>query len=131
MKITTDILDKLSREARESCRLRMNYNLHSSPRDLVQQILNAIEPGANLPIARHLKTKETLFVFRGRLKIVIYNENKTILDEVTIACNTANIGYCIPEGIWHRVISLESGTICLEIKEGPYEPIKSEDIMEL
>jgi cupin fold WbuC family metalloprotein len=35
----------------------------------------------------------------------------------------------IPAGQWHTVRSLESGTVILEVKDGPYEPITPEDIL--
>lgn len=36
----------------------------------------------------------------------------------------------IPIGQWHTVRALESGTVILEMKDGPYEPIGPEDILE-
>lgn len=35
----------------------------------------------------------------------------------------------IPAGQWHTVKSLESGSVILEMKAGPYEPIEPEDIL--
>lgn len=37
----------------------------------------------------------------------------------------------IPIGQWHTVRSLESGTVIMEIKDGVYEPIGEEDILEV
>ena len=37
----------------------------------------------------------------------------------------------IPIGQWHTVEVLESGTVILEVKEGKYEPIGPEDILNL
>ena len=36
----------------------------------------------------------------------------------------------IPIGQWHTVRALESGTVILEVKDGAYEPIGPEDILE-
>ena len=33
-------------------------------------------------------------------------------------------------GQWHRIESLESGTVIVEFKNGAYEPIVAEDILE-
>lgn len=38
---------------------------------------------------------------------------------------------CIPAGPWHSVKALESGSVILEMKDGPYEPIGPEDILAL
>ena len=36
----------------------------------------------------------------------------------------------IPAGQWHTLRALESGTVILEMKDGPYEPIGAGDVME-
>ena len=35
----------------------------------------------------------------------------------------------IPAGQWHTLRALESGTVILEMKDGPYEPIQECDIL--
>ena len=35
----------------------------------------------------------------------------------------------IPIGQWHTVRALESGTVIMEVKDGPYEPTGEEDIL--
>ena len=37
----------------------------------------------------------------------------------------------IPAGQWHSLRVFESGTVILEMKDGPYEPIGPEDILAL
>ena len=37
----------------------------------------------------------------------------------------------IPAGQWHSLKSLESGTVLLEFKDEPWEPLKDEDVMNL
>ena len=37
----------------------------------------------------------------------------------------------IPISLWHTVRALESGTVIMEVKDGPYEPIGPEDILSL
>ena len=36
----------------------------------------------------------------------------------------------IEKGQWHSLRCLESGTVLLEAKDGPWEPLSPEDIME-
>ena len=36
-----------------------------------------------------------------------------------------------PAGQWHTVRALESGSVIMEVKEGAYEPIGTEDILSL
>lgn len=129
MVLTQTILDKVTSEASNSPRLRMNFNLHESLEDVVQRMFNALEPGTIVPIARHPNCSETLIMLRGKLRVLIYNDEKEIIEDVVIAPNTVNIGYHIPKGVWHQVESLEQGTVCFETREGPYEPVQEEDIM--
>lgn len=123
------ILDETTQRASESPRLRMNYNLHESFEDIVQRMFNALEPGTVVPIARHPYSSETLIMLRGKLRVLIYDDSKNIIEDVVIAPNTNNIGYHIPKDTWHQVESLEHGTICFETREGPYAPVAEEDIL--
>ena len=65
MIIDNILLDKLTAQAKESPRLRMNMDLRNSAADTSQRMLNAIEPGSVVPIHRHQKTSEIVVVLRG------------------------------------------------------------------
>lgn len=127
MLLTTAILDETSAKAKESPRLRMNWNLHESYEESVQRMLNALEPGTEVPVARHPNSAETLIILRGRLRILIFNDQKEVTEDVVIDPRTCNIGYHIPKGVWHQVQSLEEGTILFETREGPYAPVAEKD----
>lgn len=127
--LNKSILDTTSQKAIESPRLRMNYNIHESFDDVVQRMFNALEPNTVVPIARHPYSSETLIMLRGRLRVLIYNDNKEIIEDIIIAHNSDNFGYHIPKGIWHKVESLEHGTVCFETREGPYMPVEETDIL--
>lgn len=129
MILTQTIIDDVSSKAKVSPRLRMNYNLHESFEDSVQRMFNALEPGTVIPIARHPYSSETLIMLRGKIRVLIYDDNKNVIEDVVIASNSANFGYHIPKGTWHRVESLEVGTVCFETREGPYSPVAEEDIL--
>lgn len=129
MLIKSEVLDRVSAQAKESPRLRMNYNFHKTFEDSVQRMLNAIEPGSIIPIARHPYSSETLVILRGKLRIVIYNDQKKIIDDVVLSVDNGNIGYHIPNGVWHYVEALESGTVLFETREGPYRPVEEKDIL--
>ena len=119
MKIT--LLDDLTAQAKASPRLRMNYDLRNSASDGSQRMLNAIEPGSPLPIHRCRKSSETVVCLRGRLVEEFY-------DELERRCTEAI--ELSPLGQWHTVRALESGTVIMEVKDGPYEPTGPEDILE-
>ena len=130
MKITQALLDKLTEEAKASPRLRMNMDLRNSAEDQSQRMLNAIEPGSPLPIHRHQKTSETVVCLRGRLVEEYYDElERRCTDAIELSPNGPVVALNIPAGQWHTVRSLESGTVIIEVKDGPYEPIQPEDIL--
>ena len=128
MKITQALLDKLTAKASE--RLRMNMDLRNSADDNSQRMLNAIEPGSVLPIHRHQKTSETVVCLRGRLVEEFYDElERTCTDSIELNPGGQTVAINIPAGQWHTVHALESGTVILEVKDGPYEPITDMDIL--
>ena len=154
VKIDNVLLDSLTAQAKVSPRLRMNYDLRNSAEDSSQRMLNAIEPGSAIPIHRHRSTSETVVVLRGRVVEEYYAapdvENAasdvqgTDLDShdgsaissgpiCTASYEVSPSGpICalnIPAGTWHTLRSLESGTVILEMKDGPFIPTSEEDIM--
>ena len=122
MKITQALLDDLTAQAKASPRLRMNYDLRNSSADQSQRMLNAIEPGSPLPIHRHRKSSETVVCLKGRLVEELYDE---------LSPGGPVVAVNIPIGQWHTVRALESGTVIMEVKDGPYEPTGEEDILAL
>lgn len=131
MKITQALLDKLTAQAKASPRLRMNMDLRNSSEDGSQRMLNAIEPGSPLPIHRHRHTSETVVCLRGRLVWEYYDELERICTErIELSPGGQVVALNVPAGQWHTVRALESGSVILEMKEGAYEPIGPEDMME-
>ena len=130
MKIIDEtLLDELTESAKQNPRLRMNMNLHNSLEDRVQRLLNALEPGTNLPIHRHLHSDETYMLIRGSLKLLIYNDLKEITEVFELSAAVGKYGVSIPMGTWHSIEVLESGTVIFEVKEGPYAPLSTDDIL--
>ena len=135
MKIDNILLDKLTAQAKESPRLRMNMDLRNSAADSSQRMLNAIEPGSVVPVHRHQKTSETMVVLRGRVVEEYYDDAGVLVESFVLGdCHVADapMAYAlnIPAGQWHTLRALENGTVILEMKDGAYEPIGAEDVME-
>lgn len=130
MIITQSILDSLTEQAKASPRLRMNMDLRNSPEDKSQRMLNAIEPGSPMPIHRHKYSSETVVCLRGRLVEEFYDDlERMCTDAVELTPGGPVVAFNIPAGQWHTVRALESGTVLLECKDGPYEPLGEEDIL--
>ena len=58
--ITDETLTSLTQQAKQSPRLRMNYNFHSELEDPVQRLCNAMEPGTYVRPHRHAQRWEFL-----------------------------------------------------------------------
>lgn len=129
MLVDQTVLDELTARAKASPRLRMNLDLRNSPADGSQRMLNAIEPGTVLPIHRHPTTSETVVCLRGHFQEYFYDADGRLTETIDMlpGGNLLNI----PVGQWHNLKSFESGTVLLEVKDGPYEPIGPEDILEI
>lgn len=130
MKIDEKLLDKVSAEAKNCERLRMNCNFHDSPDSKAQRLLNALEPGTILPIHRHRHTSEDYIVLRGALKVKFYNDNRELISEFILDPKRKVYGLHISAGQWHTLEVLESGTVIYEVKDGPYAPLEEEDILD-
>lgn len=129
MKIDKALFDSVTAEAKQSPRLRMARDLRTTAGDHSQRMLNAIEPGTELPIHRHLKSTETCFVLRGSAEEIFYDDSGNVTERVLMKPGSGCYGVNIELGRWHRIVSLEPGTIIFEAKDGAYEPLSPEDIL--
>lgn len=130
-KITQGLLDSLTVQAKASPRLRMNHDLRNSAEDKSQRMLNALEPGTPLPIHRHRRSSETVVCLRGHLREVFYNDAGEVTEVIDLAPGSDCVALNIPIGQWHTVEVLESGTVIMEVKDGPYEPLGKGDVLQL
>ncbi len=130
MNIDTKLLDTLTAQAKASPRLRMNYDLRNSPEDQSQRMLNALEPGTVLPIHRHKNSSETVAILRGRAVQWLYDEEGKVVEKVLLEVGGDIPAMNVEKGQWHRLECLESGTVIVEFKDGAYEPVGAEDVME-
>ena len=129
MILDSTLFNELTEEARRSDRLRMNLDMRNSDEDRSQRMLNAIEPGTELPIHRHKNTSETCIVLRGSAEEIFYDDSGNITERVIMEPETNCSGVNIAAGRWHKIVSLQPGTVIFEAKNGSYEPLKKEDIL--
>jgi len=129
MKLDNTLFDSVSQKAKDSPRLRLNFDMRNSSEDGSQRMLNAIEPGTELPIHRHRKSTETCIVLRGTAEEVFYDDNGNETERVLMKPDSDCCGVNIEKGRWHKIVSLEPGTVIFEAKDGAYEPLSPEDIL--
>ena len=124
-------MDDLSAQAKENPRLRQAFDLRTTPNDSSQRILNAVEPGTILPIHRHRGSTETIIVLRGKVVQHYYDDNGNKTASYELAPNSVQVGMSVPVGQWHAMESLEEGSVIFECKDGAYQPLLAEDILEI
>lgn len=129
MLIDSSLLDTVSTQAKESPRLRMNFNFHEAMDSKAQRMLNALEIGTDLPIHRHRHTAETYLLIRGKIRVMFYNEEKVETEAFVLDPLSGNYGVHIPAGQWHTLEVLAPESVIFEVKEGPYTPLTEEDLM--
>ena len=129
MIIDTNLLDALTEQAKASPKLRMNLDLRNTPNDQSQRMLNALEPGTVMPIHRHQNTSETVVMLRGKVKWLYYNDKGELTDTILVEAGGDICGLSVPKGQWHSLECLETGSVILECKDGPWEALKEEDIL--
>lgn len=128
MIIDNRLLDQVSNQAKESDRLRMNFNLHEALDTKAQRLLNALEVGTVLPVHRHQHTAETYILLRGRINVMFYNDEGEEVKRYELQSGAGSYGVHIPKGQWHTLEVLESSVI-FEVKDGPYMPLSVDDIL--
>ena len=131
MVIDKKILDELTASAKALPRLRMNYNFHQSLDDKCHRMLNAVEPGSDIPIHRHPDKDESFVVLRGKVRSTTYKDDGTVIESVVLSQEDGLYGVDIPKGVWHKLESLEPGSVVFECKEGPFVPHEVDGILEL
>ena len=126
MIIDKQILHELTEKAKANPRLRCNFDLRNSVEDNSQRMLNALEPGTIMPIHRHKGSSEACVCIRGHFEQYLYDDQGNLTD--TIDMVPGGVVLNIEKGQWHSLKCLESGTVLLEAKDGPYHPLEEDEV---
>lgn len=143
MTINKEFLDSLFEKAKESERLRMNYDLRTSEHDGSQRMLNALLPGTQVAIHRHTRSSENIICLCGRMDVILLKETKergaisedfdrgmeaqevtcrNVLVEserIHLCPENATFGCVVPAGTWHTV-QVYDPSVIYEAKDGKY-----------
>ena len=131
MVINEQLLNEVTGQAQASPRLRMNYNFHQSLDEKCHRMLNALEPGTDVPIHRHPTKDESFVILRGKVRVTTHNDDGSIIEDVVLSQQSGNYGVDIPKNVWHKLEPLESGSVIFECKEGPFVEHEVEGILSL
>lgn len=125
IKVDSLLLNDLSEQAKTSSRLRTNYNFHKEESDLLQRMLNVMEPGTYVCPHKHENPdkREAFWCIRGKIAVVEFENDGEISDFIILDPLTGNFGCEITLKKWHSIVALESNSVAYEVKDGPYNPI--------
>jgi cupin fold WbuC family metalloprotein len=127
--VNKNLLRELSQQAAFNPRLRINYNLHDSLDEPCQRVINAMEPGSYIRPHRHfLVPKPELFVpITGKVVLIFFSDSGEIEQSFVLGGDSQVRAVDVPVGVWHTAISLEKGSVFLEVKPGPFVPLDVND----
>lgn len=125
--IDAAVLDALTAQARISPRLRQHLNIHASYADPCQRLLNAIEPGSYLRPKRDVTVPRSklLVALRGRFAFLWFDDHGNVMRVIPFGANGATgaaTAVDVPPACWCTTLSMETGSILLEVRPGPFDP---------
>ena len=122
-----DLLDTLLAQAKESPRLRVSYDLRTTPEEHTQRMLNALTPGTEVAIHRHPNSTEDVLCLCGRLDEIFYNDEGIEIQRIQLCPAESKLGCVVPKGVWHSIEVYEPSVI-YEAKGGKYGEDGSETL---
>lgn len=132
MKIIDEhLLNEVQIKAKDSPRLRKNYNFHGLLDDKCHRFLNAVEPETEVPIHKHPTKDETFVILRGKVRVSTYDDEGEVIEDAVLCAEDGRYGVDIPKGVWHTLESLSPDSCIFECKEGPFVPHEVDGILDL
>lgn len=134
MELNKELYIQLLEQAKVNPRLRQALDLRTEAteacpepgrRDQSQRLLNALNPGTQVPIHRHPTTAETAVILYGHIDEIYYDNEGHEIERHSLRVGE---GLQIPVGQFHTV-EVHEPSILLEIKDGAYAPAKPEDML--
>ncbi|VGO22483.1 WbuC family cupin fold metalloprotein [Pontiella sulfatireligans] len=108
--------------SRESPRGRIIQPLHKQDGDVLQRMLNFIQPGSYIRPHRHRPDRaESIIVVSGTLLYLTFNNDGAVDQALKLKAGSTQFGVDTDGGIWHCFMALEADTVLFEVKPGPYD----------
>jgi cupin fold WbuC family metalloprotein len=119
-KIDEALIAQTLARALASERRRAVHCFHPDDQANLHRFLNAFIRGTYCTPHRHLEPPkaEGIVVLRGRLAVVLFDDDGTVNEVITLDQN--NVGIDLYPGVWHTLVALTDSAICYEVKPGPY-----------
>ena len=121
---------QLREQSLQNERLRQHLNIHTDYSDPCQRLFVAMQPSSYVVPHRHTSPakSETFIVLRGTVGILIFNDDGDVARSELLGPGQKAQVCDIPPGLWHTAVALDSESLFMEVKVGPYCPIDSVDV---
>jgi cupin fold WbuC family metalloprotein len=130
----SEYFQRLIGQAKNNSRGRQHCNIHQSYEEPCQRLFNAIEPGSYIRPHRHTTDPrdELLIAIRGKMAVFTFDDSGKVIKMVPLIAAAGNfcttVGVEVSSDVWHTVIALDSGSVLLEVKAGPFDPSQPKDL---
>jgi cupin fold WbuC family metalloprotein len=111
-------LDELVEAARNSPRGRAHLLLHAGHQDPVQRLLISLEPRTYVRAHKHSEQWEMLILLRGKVDILLLSDDAKLSQRFQLSAAAPVIQ--IPMKRCHSAVSMEPGSVLMEVKPGPF-----------
>lgn len=130
----SEYFQRLVSQAKSNSRGRQHCNIHHSYEEPCQRLFNAIEPESYIRPHRHTTDprEELLIAIRGKMALFTFNDSGEVTRMIPLVAHardfSTSVGVEVSSDVWHTVIALESGSVLLEVKAGPFDPGQPKDL---
>lgn len=124
-------MDRLTEQAKAGERKRAHFNFHESLDEGIHRLCIGVEPGTYIRPHRHCAGKkwELFTILRGKIVVLIFAADGDVLKRVEMTAGGDTCSIEIPATSWHAFASLQSDSVVMEVKSGPYMRPAAEDWM--
>lgn len=121
--ITEALVAEKASDARRNDRRREIHVLHENDADILQRMLNALQPSSYIRPHRHVNPAkpESLLLLQGSLGFIGFSDSGESSEFVLLSRETGVIGVDCRGGIWHTFFALQPDTVIFEVKSGPFD----------
>ena len=132
-RIDQKLFTQVAAEARQHPRLRLNHNFHRE-QDPVQRFLNVLQPGTYVRPHRHRRNGsgtgfECFLVLQGAIGLLLFNTEGEIQHQLHLNANRPTHGIEVAKDQFHTLVALETDSVIIELKQGPYQPTQDKDFL--
>jgi cupin fold WbuC family metalloprotein len=123
VEIDKTLINKITEQAKNAPRKRINYNFHSHPGDTLQRMLNALCANTYIRPHKHENPdkRKAFVILQGSVLVVEFDDTGEIFDNFVLDPTIGNFGAEIQPGRFHTLISLSENSVVYEVKDGPYD----------